>query len=98
MRGSAAYDASTSHSICRLGNARRMSCTTGSACTTSPIDDVLMISTRMRASPRRCSTAALLLLGDQRRVEARIVVHLELAVHLEVRAAGGAVGQQRVEA
>ena len=40
----------------------------------------------------------LLLLRHQRRVETRVVVHLELAVDLEVRAPGAAIGQQRVEA
>ena len=40
----------------------------------------------------------MLLLRHQRGVEARVVVHLELAIDLEVRAALAAVGQQRVQA
>ena len=45
------------------------------------------------------SAATLLLsLGHQRRVEARVVVHLELPVHLEMRSTGLRVGDQRIEA
>src|SRR4029079_1055400 len=95
MRGSAAKVDSISHSICAPGSDWWMSCTTGNACTTSPIDDVLTIKTRI-SSPAR--PMCLLLLRHQRRVETRVVVHLELAVDLEVRAPGAAIGQQRVEA
>ena len=48
--------------------------------------------------PHLSCVVGVLLFRHQRRVEARVVVHLELAVDLEVRAAGAAVGQQRVEA
>ena len=88
----AANGASTSQSICGPGMWRRMSVTTGIACTTSPIDEVLTIRSRTRRSGLAWRSL------HQRRVEARVVVHLELAVDLEVGAAGRGVGQQRVQA
>jgi hypothetical protein len=73
----------------RAGVMGSMSLTAGSACTTSPIDEVLTISSACVGTPVTFSAHGLPS-RHQRRVEARVVVHLELAVDLEVGAAGRA--------
>ena len=90
-----------------------MSVIVGMVCTTSPIDDGFddEESSRCDRLKRPAGVDAALLLRlcallargcpapprHQHRVEARVVVHLELAIHLEIRAAGLAVGEQLVE-